>query len=310
MLSEYAVEPATIGADWSTFRYLIEKFGADKGRLISRLPSKWERKVIKAAKDAGVSNVKIHSIVERLHGAKHKVADFNRVYDHEVSWIDNAVREHGGRPFRAIISSDCATPCAEVLPPDDCLDDHPLFSAPISRNVARTADEIASALHLFAVVALEIDIVDPYFDLRSVKGDYIGPLALLLAKLAAAASTPKVIRVHFRSHESRPPSNILARDATTHTRGLLPPGYRLELYEWSEVPGGEDLHDRFFLTEFGGIMIGAGLSAEGPEESATFTLLDVEHSQGLRSRFSATSTVYTRVGSVVRINADDTAQHL
>ena len=310
MLSEYAVEPTTIGADWSTFLYLIEKFGADKGRLISRLPSKWERRVIKAATDAGVPSIKIHSIVERLHGAKHKIGNFNRVYSHETSWIDNAVREHGEKPFRAIISSVGATLCAEALPPDDCSDEHPLFSAPISRDVVRTADHIARAIYLFGVVTDEIDIVDPYFDLRPAKGNYIDTLAALLAKLASAAPTPKLIRVHFRSHESRPPSEILARDATAHTNGFLPPGYCLELYEWSEVSGGEDLHDRFFLTEFGGLMIGAGLSAEGPAETATFTLLDVEHAQRLRNRFSATSTVYNKVGSVVRINADGTAHLL
>jgi len=50
MLSEYAVEPAAIGADWRTFKDLIDRFGADKGRLISRLPTKWEKKVIEAAK--------------------------------------------------------------------------------------------------------------------------------------------------------------------------------------------------------------------------------------------------------------------
>ena len=308
MLSEYAVDPAAIGADWNTFKDLIDRFGADKGRLISRMPKRWERKVIQAAKDSGVPDVRMKSIVERLHVAKYKVVHFNRAYDHEAVWIDNALREHEERSFRAIICNDVANVCTEALSPDDCSDDHPLFSAPISQDVARTPDDIAGALVLLAAVAQEIDIVDPYFDPRPGKGDYIGPLKSLLTMLSSLAATPKVIRVHFGSHDSRPPSELLARDAPAQTKGLLPRGYCLELYEWSEVPGGEDLHDRFFLTEVGGLMIGAGLSAEGPAETATFTLLDVEHAQRLRSRFSATSTVYTRVGSVVRINADGTAE--
>lgn len=41
MLFEYAVEPQAIGSSWQTFLYLIEKFGFDRGRLISRLPGKW-----------------------------------------------------------------------------------------------------------------------------------------------------------------------------------------------------------------------------------------------------------------------------
>ena len=45
MLQEYAVEPAAIGSDWQTFRYLIEKFGFDQGRLISQFPKHWFREV-------------------------------------------------------------------------------------------------------------------------------------------------------------------------------------------------------------------------------------------------------------------------
>jgi len=153
-------------------------------------------------------------------------------------------------------------------------------------------------------VAGEIDIVDPYFDLRPARGNYTGPLTSLLGKLAAATPAPKVIKVHFRSHDSRPPPNILAQNAPALTNGILPQGYSLELYEWTEVPGGEDLHDRFFLTDVGGLMVGAGLAAAGPGETATFTLLDNSHAQQLRSRFSANSTVYTRVGSAVRVDAN------
>ena len=58
---EYAVEPAAIGSSWETFRYVIEKFGLDKGRLISRLPKKWEKRVIQAAKEGGLSEVKLAS---------------------------------------------------------------------------------------------------------------------------------------------------------------------------------------------------------------------------------------------------------
>jgi hypothetical protein len=33
MLDEYAIEPEAMGASWSDFRYLVEKFGFDQGRL-------------------------------------------------------------------------------------------------------------------------------------------------------------------------------------------------------------------------------------------------------------------------------------
>jgi hypothetical protein len=50
MLDEYAVEPEAIGLSWSDFRYVIEKFGFDHGRLISRFPNRWFEMVLEVAK--------------------------------------------------------------------------------------------------------------------------------------------------------------------------------------------------------------------------------------------------------------------
>ncbi|WP_371056391.1 hypothetical protein [Rhodosalinus sp. K401] len=304
MLSEYAVEPAAIGADWRTFKDLIDRFGADKGRLISRLPSKWERMVKEAARNAGVSDRDYLRIVERLNDSRRKVVNFSRSYEHEANWITNVLREHADRPFKAIICHAGSTACAEAMEPDDCSDAHPLFRATTSCDVTRTADQIADALHTLTAVSKEVDIVDPYFDLRSAKGNYLATLVSLLARLVGDPGQTKAIRIHFRDHDTRPSAEILARDGSAKVTGLLPPGYRIEFYAWSEKLGGEDFHDRYVLTELGGIMIGAGLSADGPDESAAFTLLNFEHAQGLRSRFSDGSTVYARVGSAVRIRDD------
>jgi len=304
MLSEYAVEPAAIGADWRTFKDLIDRFGADKGRLISRLPTKWEKKVIQAAKEAGVSDVRMTDIIERLRNSKHKVVDFNRTYDHDAAWIDNALREHAARQFKAIICDAGRAACAEAMESDDCSDAHPLFGATTSCDVTRTADQIAEALHTIIAVSKEVDIVDPYFDLRTTNEKYRATLVSLLSRLAQDPGQSKAIRIHFRDHDSRPPAEVLAQDGFTQVRGSLPPGYSIELYAWSERHDGEDFHDRLVLTDLGGIMIGAGLSAEGLTQSATFTLLEVAHAQQLRERFADGSTAYVRVGSAVRIVHD------
>lgn len=308
MLSEYAVEPAAIGSDWRTFKDLIDRFRADKGRLISRLPAKWERKVIQAAREAGVPDVRMTDIVERLRDSKHKVVDFNRTYDHEADWIDNALREHADQPFRAIICDADRAACSEAMEPDDCSDAHALFRTTTSCDVTRTAEEIAEALHTITAVSKEVDIVDPYFDLRPTKGNYLATLVSLLGRLARDPGQSKAIRIHFRDHDTRPSAEVLARDGSAQVRGLLPPGYRIELYAWSQRQGGEDFHDRYVLTDLGGIMIGAGLSADGPGESAAFTLLNFEHAQRLRSRFASASTVYTRIGSAVRIRDDGSTE--
>ncbi|MCR8726677.1 hypothetical protein [Frigidibacter sp. ROC022] len=309
MHSEYAVEPAAIGADWNTFRFLIEKFGFDKGRLISRLPPKWEKEVLAAAADAGVSDIKLASMVERLKATrKIRVVDFGRAYDPDNPWIENALREHAARPFRAIICSDKPTGCAEALVSDDCDEENALIEAQISRDVGRVAADIADALFGLVAPATEVDIVDPFFDLRPAKGDFMGPLAALLAKLSGAGFGGKTIKIHFRTHDSRPPDILLARDAPRLTKGMIPVGFKLQLYEWEQIAGGEDFHDRFVLTNGGGLMIGAGPAAAGAAENATFTLLADAHAQVVRAKFSDGATVYRRVGAIVQIDSSGNAK--
>jgi len=250
-------------------------------------------------------------MVERLRSTnKLRVVDFGRNYYAENSWVENALREHAARAFRAIIFAGEQKSCAEALCANACSEDDALFDAPISRDITRTARDISDALFPLATTAHEIDIVDPFFDLRPGKGDFLNPIASLLGKLSASGSPCKVIRIHFRTHGSRPPDNILLRDAPRQTKGAIPAGFVLQLYEWDEIPGSEDFHDRFFLTDTGGLMIGAGLSAEGSTETATFTLLDDSHAQALRSRFAANSTVYVRVGSAVQIDSNGNASFI
>lgn len=308
MHSEYAVEPTAMGADWQTFRFLIEKFGLDKGRLISRLPKKWESKVIQAAKESGVSAIKLTSMVERLKNTSRlRVADFGREYQPDQTWIENAVREHADRPFRAIICAGEDRPCGEALGADDCSDDHALFLAPISKDIPRTADAIADALAFLAMTAREIDLIDPFFDLRAAGADYVSPLASLLARLSVLQASCKVIRVHFRTHDSRPPEDIFLRDLPRQTDGIIPAGFSLQFIEWSEIQGGEDFHDRFLLTDAGGLMLGAGFSADGANETVAFTLLDDAHAQTIRSRFADEAHVYEKVGSTVQIDSEGNA---
>ena len=300
MLSEYAVDPAAIGADWRTFKDLIDRFGADKGRLISRLPRKWQKMVKKAAENARVSDVDFKRIIELLSDSKRKVVNFNRTYENDADWIDNALREHKVIPFKAIICDDGSATCTEAMQPEECTDGHPLFGAAASLSVPKTADGIANALYPIVEVSKKIDIVDRYFDLRPEKG-YLDPLTSLLAQLTASSKQQKVIRIHFGYHHSRPSAQDLAEDKSTQIGNLLPTGYCLELYAWSMKDNGEQFHDRFVLTDLGGIMIGAGLSTLPSAPSVNVGLLEFNHAQELREKFADGSNTYKREGPAVRI---------
>lgn len=312
MYQEYAVEPAAIGSSWETFRYLIEKFGFQEGRLISRFPSSWERLVIEAAKAAGVGDIAFSRITEKLKkGKKVRIINSGREYDSNLgNWIANARVAHDAKPFHAIIAQGSHKE-DEIVAPEDLEEDHLLMIAPISCSVPRTSKKLAEAFLPLLLSAREVDIVDPFFGLRKPKCTSL--LKLLLSSMYDSRKNKKKnlhIRIHFRREGCEPSEQSLLQNPRKWVRNWIPEGFELHLYEWKKKPGGEKFHDRFLLCDCGGLMIGPGFEAVGQHESATITLLDYQHVQELRGNFAIGATVYDKVGNAIRIKSNGEAETL
>ena len=312
MHHEYAVEPATIGSSWETFRYVFEKFGFHRGRLISRFPKTWPRLVMEAASEAGMGDLARARMVEKLRqGMRTALIRTGRSYDPTLgNWVENAAASHAIRPFRGIIAQQTALIEDAAISLAELDDDHLLMEAPRSCDVPRTPTDIAHACFLLLYAAREINLVDPYFDLADVGQDYRGPLEQMMNALHITGKERVTIRIHYRAHRTRPSQSEILEDTERWVNVAIPAGYELHLYAWEQRQGGEDLHDRFLLCDCGGMMVGAGFAATGAQENVTFTLLDNPHAQGLRSRFTDGSTVYTQAGSGVRLKSNGEAESI
>ncbi len=312
MYKEYAVEPAAIGSNWETFRYLIEKFGFQEGRLVSRFPAKWERLVIEAAKMADVGDIALKRIIEKLRKEKKiKIINSGREYDSNLgSWIANARTAHIVKPFHAIIAQGSHEE-DKIVAPEYLEESHPLMIARRDRNVPRTSKKLAEAFLPLLLSASEVDIVDPFFDLQNSK--YKNFLSLLLSSMYDSRKNKKEnlpIRIHFRMDGGEPREQFLLQNAHKWVRGWIPEGFELHLYEWRQKPGGEDFHARLLLCDCGGLGVDAGFAAVGRHESTIITLLDYQHVQELRGNFAVGATVYDKVGNAVRIKSNGEAETL
>lgn len=301
MLFEYAVEPQAIGSSWQTFLYLIEKFGFDRGRLISRLPGKWEKKVIQAAKEAGVPDIRMASIVERLRNAKLAVVDLNRPYDSEKSWIENALTEHGRAPFHAIIAGQNLGGNAVVLPVADIDENQPLMAAAQDRAVPRESESIAGALSGFLRASTRILFVDPFFDPYNAR--YKSTLRACLA-VVKTDNPGAACEIHYRYHNNKPTNAELEREAARLFNGVIPEGLTVSVYCWRERNGGADFHARYLLTDRGGVGIDAGFSAEGGHQTTDMHLMGVMLSQARLAAFSRDATEFELMEPVLEIRSD------
>ncbi|MDZ4736868.1 MAG: hypothetical protein SGJ07_11030 [Rhodospirillaceae bacterium] len=305
MLSEYAVEPQAIGSSWETFRYVIEKFGFDRGRLISQFPKHWFRDVYDAT--AGLPPMQKKRVEEALSQArKNKVVRSQRPYDGEAgNWLHNAVTEQQRSPFRAIIASQNPNGEDFILLPGDLDETHPLLAVEHDCPVARDAHSIAAAMKEFLQFGSRIVFVDAFYS--PYRAEYKSTFRECLA-LVKALNPNAVCEIHYRYHDDKPSNVELEREAANLFPGVIPDGMKVTIYCWRQKPGGEDFHARYLLTEKGGIRIDAGFSADGAQETTDVQLMGFALSQQRLAAFTRGAPDYDLVEPVIRVAADGSVE--
>ncbi len=308
MLHEYAVEPHAIGSDWQTFRYLIEKFGFDRGRLISEFPKRWFGEVYRAS--TGFTNVQRTYLVEVLAQAKrNKVVRFGRPYDPNLGgWIDNALAQHANAPFQAIIAE--ANPAEEdaVLAASEVNELHPLMISPHTWLVRRVGSVLADAMGPMLRCARTLLLVDRFFDISDAR--YQETLKACLDVVRSSGGNCVRCEIHFCDDDRRPSIDFIERNAHRWLRGVIPVGMSIALFAWHEKDMGEDFHARYLLTDVGGITVDAGFSAEGDHQKVQLALLPSDLVQTKLEAFGRGASVYDLVEPVLEVGADGTVRRV
>jgi hypothetical protein len=308
MLFEYAVEPQAIGSSWQNFRYLIEKFGFDRGRLISRFPGKWEREVYAAA--AQMKPTERARLEIALTHAKHsKFIRSGRRYDPALgSWFQNAVTQHAVLPFHAIIAERNPAAVAGVVTIDEADEHHPLMVSAHTWEVERVGTALAASMRPLLTSAKTVLFVDRFFDIS--KAHYQETLKACLDVIKASGAAGVRCEIHYCDHDTRPPPEFVEREAHKWIGGVLPAGMSFVLFSWKERQGGADFHARYLLTDVGGMNVEAGFSAEGAHQKVQLGLLSLDLAQGRLSALERKSTVYDLVGPVLEISSDGSVRRV
>lgn len=304
MLFEYAVEPKAIGSSWQNFRYWIEKFGFDRGRLIARFPKCWEREVIEAAQKSGMKDIRLKSLVEKLQRAKTKaLIASGRVYNSALGdWLDNALCQQTVKPFHAIIASEMRGARDVILVAEEVDDTHVLMVAPHSWEVGRVGTDLADAMSPLLRSARTLLLVDRYFDIRNSR--YKETLKAILAVIAANGATGVRCEIHYGEHDARPPAYLVEQNAERWLTGVIPKDMCVTLFGWKEKVGGADFHARYLLTDRGGMSVEAGFSAEGAHQKVHLALLDLALCEAKLCAFGCHSTEYYLVEPGLEISWD------
>lgn len=265
MFYEYALEPAALKS-WESTRYFLDAFGPWKGRLLSQYPTDWIRLLLRGLTCGDVEKKRV---MARLEQAKKDRVFFRRPgapYNGAHPWINNARDEHARQPFHAIIAASAS---AE----DDHLDassldeSHPRWQVPSGKLLARNPTVFAQALQLLLLASSRIVIVDPYF--RADQTDKTAPLAAFCSLING-----RIGEVHVHFSDEALSYSLCMSHAQRALPSCIPVGVKVSLHCWKRRAGGPRLHNRYLLTDVGGVQFGDSIEQGERGQHDRVSILD------------------------------------
>jgi hypothetical protein len=272
VIHAYALEPQLV-ATWgrgAEYRFIYGNFGLGTPRALLELPkfNKWKRAVYDAASGLGLSELELKRIDELLAlFGEHRSRRADSVYDGVLSWLENAEREYDRKPFKAILAT--ANPRAHrgVLVGSQLDPGEARWACSTGATPARTPEALAAALSTMLVHCRVLHLVDPYFGPENARHRKV--LVALMNVLSDHQIVPEVVRVHCAVK----PALAFFDAEAKKMASWLPATITVEFVRWQQKLGGDRLHNRYVLTDLGGVSLGIGLDAGGVGETDDLLLL-------------------------------------
>lgn len=282
MLHEFAVEPALLG-DWQEFRALFGKFGVHQARMIAEFPKKWRKMVYEAS--AHFTDMQRKAIEDWLSDRDAFLIPNNRTYDVSVDWLSNAETAHTVNAFHAIIAHTNPRNRLEVILSGALYEQHALFKCPRECSMSRDSNGFVMVSGPLLKCSRQIIFVDPFFwkanserERRERWGQHFKALLSTLSPTTVisicTSASPKGETVDFRQEEieEKLPS-------------FIPNTIEIEIL-LLQHNSGNDTHNRYILTERGGIKFPWGLDADPSGAKDTVNLMESDTHQTKFSEYS------------------------
>lgn len=277
MIFEYAVEPE-LAATWHEHRegrYFKEKFGLEQGRLLSRYPKDWKRLVWEAL-DTTDQNARKRMEVLLGFLCETSIRRTAQGYDPHRSWLENAEAEHARCAFHAILARSHLRKAEHLLNATTLDEDsESRWRVPPGMPVTREPNRLAAAIGPMLRCASEIIFVDPHF--RPDKERFVRPLEAFLRAAFTDRPGAPLKRLEVQAGEDLGAAEF-KRQCQNLLANLIPRGVKVRFGCWQRKEGGERFHDRYVLTNIGGVGFGIGLddAAHEPGQTAKLHRLDRE----------------------------------
>jgi hypothetical protein len=328
VIYDFALEPELV-ATWHDRRVaypILCQMGLGQRRVPCSFPfAAWNNLVMSAfrsiAPEAGTAAFQqarknIEVLLRHLHETSTRR---NGKLNDGETWLDAALREHGEFPFGGILVRTFDARHDDVVAADRISEtDFPAWS-PTAPPTLRDPEALARALAPVLRSPTELRFIDPYFDAADLS--FFEPMRkyLLTAQRRRTIAGLR-LQIHFavRAEETEQASRISGRrlkesdiaqgklDACERLLSpLLEPGVAIRAFAWGQATTGVRMHNRYVLSEVGGIMLGTGLdrTLRGEPQTDDLTVLSKEQHAARWSEFSDGALVHRLIAKRVIAHA-------
>lgn len=273
MIHEFAVEPELL-VEWSASRlssaYFAGSFGLGEPRIVSHYPSDWQARALrhwtereaKATTDEEKGKLELQrqrflELTRSLSGVM--VNRTTLACANNKTWLDNALA-HAPHTLPTILARQADGAPPHVLAGEAILG-HVCWKLPKAMCVSRDAKALASAVTPLLRCCHEVVFVDPYFHPSRHRPSF----ALFIDALKDRVGLGYPHRIEILtslSGRNRPSWHQFKSGCLESIAPLLPPGWSMRVAAVNALSSrGEDVHNRYILTNFGGIVFGVGLNS-------------------------------------------------
>jgi len=278
MIYEYAIEPelaVSWGKDRAEFRYYYNQFGLGTPRMMADFPKfkNWRKQFRQAAANADETNemARIEEIFKILKEKRIHRNGFD--YDGNIPWLKNAELEHARKEFHAILAKTNPTNHSKVLTPSS-LDLSNLWQVKKQFYCPRQAHDMAQIVKEMLSNCSEVHFIDPYFD-PSVKRWRRSFKDFLKSLFDGRTYRPEIERIIVHTSDKTGFTYKYLKDASKKKLpSVIPLDISLAVKMWKQQDGGERLHNRYILTDIGGVKFDPGLDDGEEGESVEVILLE------------------------------------
>ncbi len=217
-------------------------------------------------------------------------------FDPSKSWADNAIVENQRQAFRAVIVADSIVRGGNVLNANELDETDPLWRVEQGQFVARDPAALRDAIQLLLRLSSRVVLIDPYF--RPQQRDKASAFGALSSRVSPGSK----LEVHARLGVVGDPSHDWFKEqCELHLPRWIDVGHATTVHTWGQRAGGQRLHNRYLVTNIGGVKFGDSVEQGQLGERDHISILDESSRADLWSQFVDPTGAFDRIGSPVAV---------